>query len=242
VIDLGQPPEMPGMTRRVLQRLAHVPPTPVATAKAASGARKTVATRVVDPGPAIGLEARKGIPGVVLRPKPKRALRPPLIVPGARLQLSYTQPLGIPFTGEYQLYRTSSRTLPAGAIVKTGTPLEGLYGTTNGGPMDTVAVQTFEPQIDLTYCGKVLVALTSTEAMPVLASMQLVAEGRVEDGGTELMGMNPTPEETLEFQVPHTGRRLLVHAIRILFQRPELDRDKNVRVRVERFTLVPRGR
>ena len=51
-------------------------------------------------------------------------------------------------------------------------------------------------------------------------------------------GMTPAREETLEFQVPHRGRRLLVHAIRIVFRRP-VDRGKNARVAVERFTLVP---
>ena len=233
---VGTPPETPGMTRRVLQRLAHVPPS-----KVAPPASKAVVTRVVDPGPAIGSKDQKGFPGVVLRPRPKPIQRSQLVVPGVRLHLSSTQPLGIPFVGEYHLFRTSSGRLPTGSIVETGTPLDRIFGTTNGGPMNTVAVQTFEPEIDLTNCEKVLVVLTSAETMPLLASMQLVAEGIVEDGGTELMGMTPAREETLEFQVPHTRRRLLVQAIRISFQRPAIDSDKNARVAVERFTLVPRG-
>jgi hypothetical protein len=106
--------------------------------------------------------------------------------------------------------------------------------------METIAVQAFEPPIDLTHCGKVLVALTSAETMPLLASLQLVAERSVEDGGTELMGMKPARQETLEFLVPLTSRPLRVRAIRIVFQRPAFERDKNVRVAVERFTLMPR--
>lgn len=200
-----------------------------------------VVTQVVDPVPAIGAKLQKGFPGVVLRPQPKREQRPPLIVPGAHLHLSSTQSLGIPFAGEYQMFRTSAGTLPAGAIVETGSPLDSIYGTTNGGPMDTVAVQTFDPRIDLTHCGKVLVALTNAETMLLMVSMQLVAEGGVEDGGTELLEMNAAArEETLEFQVPHRGRRLLVHAIRIVFRRP-IDPGKNARIAVKRFTLVPLG-
>ena len=106
--------------------------------------------------------------------------------------------------------------------------------------METVAVQTFDPPIDLTHCRKVLVALTSVEVVPLLATMQLVAEGWVEDGGTELMGMKPAREEVLEFQVPVTERPLLVRAIRISFHRPAFDRNKNMRIAVERFTLVSR--
>jgi hypothetical protein len=236
-IDTGTPIETPGMTRRVLQRLAHGPP---ALSKIEEQGTKAVVTRVVDPGPAIGAKEQNGVPGVVLRPGPMGRLRPSLILPGARLRISSAQPLAIPFTGEYELFRTSSGTLPKGSIVETGTPLDSLYGTTNGGPMETIAVQAFEPPIDLRHCGKVLVSLTSVETMPVLASMQLVAERSVEDGGTELMGMNPARKETLEFRVPFRLRPILVHAIRIAFQSPDSKRNKNVRVAVEGFTLVPR--
>ena len=236
-IDIGMPIETPGMTRRVLQRLAHGPP---ALSKIEGEAHQAVVTRVVDAGPAIGSKEQNGVPGVVLRPGPKGRLRPSLIVPGARLQISSGQRLAIPFTGEYELFRTSSRSLPKGSVVETGTPLDSLYGTTNGGPMETIAVQAFEPPIDLMHCGKVLVALTSAETAPLLASMQLVGERSVEDGGTELMGMKPAREETLEFRVPFRLRPMLVRAIRIVFQSPDGERSKNVQVAVEGFTLVPR--
>jgi hypothetical protein len=235
--DIGTPIETPGVTRRILQRLAHGPP---ALSKIEGQGTKAVVTRVVDPGPAIGAKEQNGVPGVVLRPGPTRRLRPALILPGARLQVSPGQPLAIPFTGEYELFRTSSGTLPKGSIVETGTPLDSLYGTTNGGPMETIAVQAFEPPIDLMRCGKVLVALTSAETTPLLASMQLVAERSVEDGGTELMGMKPARAETLEFRVPFRLRPILVHAIRIVFQNPDGKRSKNARVAVEGFTLLPR--
>ena len=236
-IHIDNPPETPGITRRVLQRLAHGPP---ALSEVEGPIAKAVVTRVVDPGPAIGAKDLNGVPGVVLRPGPKRSLHPPLILPGSRLRLSSDQPLAIPFAGEYELFRTSSGTLPKGSIVETGTPLDSVYGTTNGGPMETIAVQAFEPPIDLMHCAKVLVALTSAETMPLLASMQLVAERNVEDAGTELMGMKPAREETLEFRVPFRSRPILVHAIRIVFQRPGGERNKNVRVAVDRLTLVPR--
>ena len=64
--------------------------------------------------------------------------------------------------------------------------------------METIAVQGFEPPIDLTHCDKVLVAVTHGEKMPVLVSMQLMAEGSVEDGGTEVMGMKLRREEELQ--------------------------------------------
>jgi hypothetical protein len=220
------------LTSRVLQRVVHVPPEPAAKPMPEAAVSKAVVTQVV------GLD---GVPGVVLRPRPKPSPKPPLTLAGSRPWLVSEQPLAIPFTGEYHLFPTSSGSLPAGAMVETGTPLENLYGTIGGGPMETVAVQTFDPPLDLTHCGKVLVALTSAEAMLLLASMQLVADGSLEDGGTVPMGMQPGREETLEFHVPVTAKPLLVDAIRIIFERP-VDRSRNTQVAVAGFTLVPRER
>jgi hypothetical protein len=195
--------------------------------------------QVVDPGPASGKKGLKGIPGVVLRPPVVRPRIMPVVLAGSRLRVSSAQPLAIPFTGEYQLYRRSSGKLPKGAPVERGTPLDSLYGTTNGGPMETVAVQLFDPPIDLTNCGTVFVEVTSAEKLPVLAMMQLVTQASVEDGGTDVLGMKRSTERVLEFQVPVTVQPLMVRSIRISFQRPESS--KNVRIAVKAFTLRARG-
>ena len=235
--------ETPGVTRQVLKRLAHVPPAPdPVPAKADAKAPQTVVTTMVDPALAVSEKGLKGIPGVVLRPPPLPAPRvTPVVLPGSRFRFSTAQPLAFPFTGEYELYRTSSGSLPKGAAVESGTPLESVYGTTNGGPMSTVAVQHFDPPLDLANCGKVLVAVTSGELYPVLVMMQLETEGSVEDGGSDLLGMKRVREQMLEFQVPVTVRPLLVRTIRVSFQRPVADNTTNVRIAVKGFTLLARG-
>jgi hypothetical protein len=45
----------------------------------------------------------------------------------------------------------------------------------------------------------------------------------------------------LEFEVPPLARPLIVRAIRISFQRPLMDSDKNVRIQVNGFTLQNHG-
>jgi hypothetical protein len=216
----------------LLERLAHVPPVPPTPPAVAGAASKKVVTRLVN----------AGVPGVIMRPliQPKPDSRPPLIDRRARPRTAPVEALAFPFTGEYHLFLASSGALPRDAVVETGTPLEHVYMMNNGAAMQTVAVQTFEPPIDLSLWSKVLVALTSGETAPVLASMQFVAEDSLEDGGTDLMGMEPERRKMLEFQVPFTRRSLLVHAIWISFLRPGPDRDKNVQLAVERLTLVPR--
>jgi hypothetical protein len=225
--------DIPAMTMSLLQRLDHVPPV-------LASPSKEVVTRLVSADPAIEAKAADGVPGVVLRPRIQPSPKPPLIEPGALPRIAPAEALAFPFTGEYHLFRASSGGLPKGAVVETGTPLERVYATNNGASMETVAVQTFEPPIDLSLWSKVMVTLTSAETTPVLASVQLVAEESVEDGGTDLMGMNPERRQVLEFQVPFTPRSLLVHAIWISFLHPGPDRDKNVQLAVERLTLVPR--
>ena len=247
--------EKPGITTRVLRRLAHVPPEPEPPPTVAiSAGNKTLLTTVVDPAmgnptaaetnPPTSEKDLNGIPGVILRPPPpatpKIASIVPRVLSGARYRFSSAQSLAIPFTGEYQLYRTSSGSLPKGAPVESGTPLDSIYGTTNGGPMDTVAVQTFDPPIDLTNCVKVMVAVTSAEKLPALVMLQLVTEGSVEDGGSDLLGMKPVRDQILEFVVPVTARPLLVRSLRIAFQRPLADASKNARIEVKGFTFLAR--
>ncbi|MEO8592359.1 MAG: hypothetical protein ABI759_03480 [Candidatus Solibacter sp.] len=239
---MGEVLPSPGVTRQLFERLAHMPPQLTGPAKGET-AGKAVVTQMAGRAPAavIAGTLKDGVPGVVLRPGRPRSQRLALSAPGVHLRFSGEGSLSIPFTGEYQLFRQSSGGLPAGAAVEPGTPLEVIYGTTNGGSMETVAVQRFDPPLDLTHCGRVLVVVNCGEAAPMLASIQFAARGRVEDGSVEVVGMRPTPE-TLEFQVPVTAKPLLVNEIRLSFSRPGRGGDRNARIAVERFTLVPRGR
>jgi hypothetical protein len=219
------------VTGWLFQRLVHLPPASATPAQVEATASKEVVTRLV---------GHNGVPGVVLRPQAKRSQTPRLIFAGLPMRLALEHPLEIPFTGEYLIYPASSQSMPEEATVQTGDPLENLFGTESGGPMETVAVQPFEPPIDLTQCGKVLVAVISAEDELVLASLQLVAESGVRDGGADLMGMKRAREETLEFLVPVEAKPWLVHAIRIQFQRA-VDRHKSTRVVVKGITLLGRA-
>jgi hypothetical protein len=183
----------------------------------------------------------EGIPGLVLRPREKRSQRVRVIEPGATLRLLPGAPLEIPFTGEYRLFRGSSGGLPTGAQVERGTPLDAAYRTTDTSPMQTVAVQTFDPPLDLSHCDRVMVRVLGAEKLPLLATMELVGAGGTEDGGTDVMGTKPG-EETLEFHMQRTAKPLLVDTMRITFERPVLERYKSARVAVLGFVMIPRGR
>ncbi len=165
-----------------------------------------------------------------------------MVLAGTRFQFTTgRQSLSFPFSGEYELFRLSSGSLPKGSSAESGSPLDAIFATTNGEPMETVAVQPFDPPLDLSHCGKVLVTVTNAEKYPVLVIMQLVTGESIEDGGSDLLGMKGAGEQMLEFQVPPASRPMLVRALRIAFQRPATENNTNVRIAVKSFTLLTRG-
>jgi hypothetical protein len=216
------------MTRRLLELLAHAPRRGRVPPLSVDPASKNVAAQLVGPN---------DTPRVVLRPPPKPKQNSVLFVDEAPLQVSHQKAPAIPFTGMYHLFPTSSGGLPPKSIEDTGTPLEVLYQTNSGRPMQTVAVRSFERPIDLTHCGKVSVDMTHEDNMLLLASLQLVGEKRMVVGGTVTIRLKAAQHETADFALPPAREPLLVRAIWIVFQRP-LEPERNARVAVWGFDLV----
>ena len=217
-------------SRRTLTRLTRPdPPKPVASGKPATP------NAAREPG-TIGV---KGVPGVILRvakPKPQWLRLAPVMPGTARV----SEPLIFEFTGEYHLFRTSSGQLPEGSIVETGTPLESVYVTTNGGTMETQAYQPLIPPVDFTRCGLVRLTLRSGELLPCGATLQLLTAAGAENLGTQIFGMDRNAEETLQYFVPDATRQP-VRALRLIFQHDPSQGEKSTKVSVLRFALVPRS-
>ena len=203
-------------------------------------AAKQSATPVFTPTHEIGKSGGNGVPGVVLRPVAKPLPRNRLWLPGAATVSSVSRPLAVPFSGEYHLYRASSGSLPPGALIYAGTPLDAIYVTTNRTPMETEAYQRLVPPIDLGNCDSIQVALSTAEALPASASMKLETAGGTLDLGTQIFGLTRAREQTVEFALPPSPRRLRVSAIRVVFHRNPAQQDQSTRVAVQGFTLVPR--
>ena len=122
---------------------------------------KQSVTRIVgakEEGRGIGND---GVPGLILRhegdPR-QRTLGGALRWGHAHFslsELSLSEPLTIPFTREYHLFRASSGQLPSRSMVRIGTPLDAVYVTTNGGLMQMEAYQILDPPIDFSHCGRI---------------------------------------------------------------------------------------
>lgn len=193
--------------------------------------------------PRVLLSGKELVPGVILVPQVKRPAQPRIRLMGSRLGIATgTQSLNFPFTGEYHLFPTSSGRLQPGSVVYPGTPLDAVYATLGGSPLETHGYQKLNPPMDFSNCARIQMTIVSGERSPSYAVLQLVHEAGVLDLGSDIFALESGPEETLTFPVPQTGRRLLVSAIRAAFYHDPTHREESTRVAIERFTMVPRIR
>jgi hypothetical protein len=184
------------------------------------------------------------VPGVILQPEEDRQPQHLIVMQSGRPRPAFLEVdhrLTIPFTGEYQMFPTSSARLHHDWALERGTLLENEYATAGAGSLETEASQPLVPPIDLMNCGKVQLVLVNDENGPFGTTMQLIADAGSVDLGTEVGGLDRRTEETLEFTVPQ-GTTLRVKTIRIAFHRIPLQGRNSMRVVVKRFTLLPRGR
>jgi hypothetical protein len=228
-------------TRQEMQSLINPPPPPKAAA-ATTGMRGRAPTRLVTATLEPDQLGKDGIPGLILQPGKKRpqALNlPPMYK--MQVTLNPRKPTSIPFTGEYHLFRESSANIPPGSVQRPGSPMDAIYVTTNGTPMETDAYQDFDPPVDFAPCAKIKLTLTSGEVFPASATIILVGAEKVGEMGPEIFGMSSDPEETLEFTVPPGAAGLPVKGIRIIFRHNPMEASHSTQVAIQRFTFVPKG-
>jgi hypothetical protein len=185
----------------------------------------------------------KEVQGVILHAGPREA-RPRRKVFGGPLlpaiPVSASEPLTIPFTGEYHLFRTSSGRLPAGSITENGTPLDTLYATTNREPLQMEAYQELSPPLDMKNCEKIQMLIASRDTLPGVAVLQFLNGDKVEDAGIALIGLGGDGEETVTFKIPpNSATRFLVSAIRIVFQSNPTHSERNSRIAIRRLSFAP---
>jgi hypothetical protein len=215
------------------------PPVPEAAATVAAARPQPAAKLVAPPRRFAGKDL---VPGIILRPeRPPPKLPAVVLKPASRRGLWFAKPLTLPFTGDYHLFPTSSRHVQPDSTVLVGTPIDAAYVNVGGGPIETEALQPFDPPADLTHCGAIRLQLRSAELMPASATVYLVTTtGALKELGTEIFGFPPKPTEVLEYSVPAERGELLVRAIRVVFHCNPLHRSQTTKAAVESFTFLPR--
>ena len=208
---------------------------------AASPTVEKQVTKLVAPENTIRLPGKELLPGVILRPDSERSRKEQLPPLPFRPSLSVQQPMSFAFSGEYHLFPTSSGHVQSDSAVYRGTPIDAAYINMGGSSMETEALQRFEPPIDCSNCGKILLALLNGEPSPASATLRLLFDRDEQEVGSQIFGFEFKTAETLEYEVPAPMRKQRLTGFRVIFHCNPSRRSQSTKVAIDRFTLLPIG-
>lgn len=201
-----------------------------------------IPTRLIPPRPELALRGNPLVPGVILKPPepPRKSPELPAFSPVPRIHIR--QPLTFQFTGEYHLFPGSSGQIQPGSPVYQATPLDAVYMTTEGGSLETHALQDFRPSLDLTNCSRLLIRMTNADRSLGSATVSLSAGDGFSQIGSDIFGLAPGTEEELDFPLPAHARIASARAIRISYRLADPSRrNQSMRVAVRQISFIPDG-
>jgi hypothetical protein len=191
-------------------------------------------------------------PGIVLWPevKPYTILVPP--APDwttTSLASAASQPYGIPFSGEYWMFKPPQSRPPEGAWFQRGSPLSLSYRTTDHQILVMEAHQRLDRAIPMNCCRAVRIAISNADQHPGTVTMELVLvaagrEPRFVSLGDEPVTVWPAGDrpvsQVLEFPVPSGSPVRDFNEFKIVIHRDPVRVDRSARIAIDRFILVPR--
>lgn len=190
-------------------------------------------------------------PGVILLPelKPHAILVAPPPSPavkfGAPMPRLTPSPVGIPFSGQYWMFRWPAERPPRRSIVRRGSASELSFHTTDGVRLEMEAHQKLDPPVSVHCCTQIQIAIRNTDQYPGTVSLELilidttVAMNLVRSLGTAAAGPPSPSLQVLSFRIPPITALQKFDEIKVVFHRAQLRADKSARIAIERFVLVP---
>jgi hypothetical protein len=191
-------------------------------------------------------------PGVVLWPEVREVTL--LVAPLPHRSGGRTAPLrpyGIPFGGEYWMYRPPSSRPPAGSYFRRGSPATQAFHTTDGRPLVMEARQRLEQALDLACCSAVELEVSNAEPKAGAVSAELMVRDRRQTGSQwgslgqrdvlSTAGPKGRPAmESITFEIPADPVPRHFDEFRVVFHRRPEAADKSARIAIQRFVLIPR--
>lgn len=199
-------------------------------------------------------------PGVILWPeaKPHVTLVPPPAVTYGRITLDRTKTFSVPFDGVYWFLRSDTGPPPENAFVTRGSPVDRTFRTTTRSvPLWMLARQNFGSLIDVSCCDRIEVEISNADVHPDTVSLKLTLVNTTLPGqpsqslGRALVRSMPRvtrdnevipSRETLMFFIPENTVLQTFDEVAISFGRDWKRRNQSVKVAIDRFVLIPRGR
>ncbi|MCC6538805.1 MAG: hypothetical protein IT162_14720 [Bryobacterales bacterium] len=199
-------------------------------------------------------EAFRGVVLFAVKPKEDLAPPPPAVDPlrAAAARDRAREPLVIPFSGAYWLFRRPDLRPPPGALVRYGEPDRLFFRADDGIPLRMEAHQHLGRYLPSTCCRSLEVEVTSTERFPAGVSAEVLLADTATQA-TQSLGMQRVPAPALRFDgaspdpvesrlvypmVPG-GRLLRFDRISVRFVLGYSRGTHSARVAIRRFTLRP---
>lgn len=185
------------------------------------------------------------VPGVILLPelKPYPTIFVPVPAGTGNFRAPNATPVGIPFSGEYWLFRWPGLRPPRRSAIRRGSPSEVSFHTTDGWPMEMEAHQKLGTPVDVKCCSQIQLAVWSTDQYPHSASLELILVGAEPPNLPLSLGAVPVaaspPERVLSFPIPPATSLRRFDELKVVFHRAQWRGDKSARIAIERFVLVP---
>jgi hypothetical protein len=195
--------------------------------------------------------AEGGFPGVILWPRIKPVTT--LIVPvpaGEGFVQSFARQLGIPFGGEYWMYRGWWTSPPSNSLRQRGSPVDLSFSTTDRRLLHMEARHYFDQPIGIRCCREIQMEIRNGDADSGGIALELILvdqESRISQSlGRAPVLSKPNTEtdppkpviETVTFRIPPSPSIRQFDILRVLFLRMN-HADKSARIAIERFVFIP---
>jgi hypothetical protein len=188
-------------------------------------------------------------PGVILWPEVRAVTTLVAPVPaGIGFSAHAARPLGIPFSGEYWLFRRPHKRPPYGSFFQRASPARLGFVTTDHASLEMEAHHKLDQPIDLRCCSKIQIAIWNADRHPGTLALELILidtqqrERPSQSFGTTAVQSSPGAlpvRETLEFTIPITSALEQFNEFRVVFHRDRKRMDRSARIEIDRFLLVP---
>jgi len=186
-------------------------------------------------------------PGVILLPELKThvTLVAPSPSPPVKFGAPLVTPVGIPFSGEYWMFRWPAERPPRRSIIRRGNASELSFHTTDGAPIKMEAHQKLDPPVDIKCCTAIQLAIRNADPYPGTVSLELVlidtteAINLVQSLGTASAESPWASEQVLSYAIPPFTALRKFDELKVVFHRAQLRADKSARIAIERFVLAP---
>ena len=179
---------------------------------------------------------------------PPRKLNPTIFVPVAA-EINFGLPLertvGIPFSGQYWLFRSPARRPPQGAVIRRGTPAALSFHTPDRWPMEMEAHQKLDTPIGIKCCSAIQMMIENRETdANAAAGLELtLIDSALPNSplnlGAPASGVNAEREQTLTYRMPSVAWLTKFDELKVNFRRGFNRADKSAKIAIERFVLVP---